>query len=246
MATTRRMLATPPLSVSKAPTTEAIPLGTYKKAVYDRLLALILELELPPGSRLVESELSARFGVSKTPIREAFLLLDSDGLIELTPHLGATVTWLSIEEWDRLVALLDAIEQPFLPVVSERVGKPEIARLNGLLQELTTARQALEGPRYRDLLMEMHLTIFGLVGSLHLSRMVRWISQLSRRYECALTHRFADTWDLELRIVTSRVENLRRHDPASATKAVKAGHRQLISLIHRRANHPEVVRYLRP
>jgi len=246
MATNRRVLAAPTSSVPNAPRSEAIPLGTYKKAVYDRLLNLILELELAPGTRLVESELSSRFGVSKTPIREAFLLLESDGLVELTPHLGATVTWLSIEEWDLLVALLDAVEQPFLYKVSSRVDDAEEARQTRLLKALSAARSAGDGPKYRDLLMEMHVTIFGLAGSLHLSRMVRWISQLSRRYECALTNRFEDTWDLELRIVTSRVEHLKRHDPVGGAKAIKAGHRQLISLIHSRSKHPEVVRYLRP
>ena len=50
---------------------------------------MIAELELPPGSRLVEADLVARFNVSKTPIREAFLQLESNGLIELEPYVGA-------------------------------------------------------------------------------------------------------------------------------------------------------------
>ena len=49
---------------------------TYKGAIYDALVEMIAELELPPGSRLVEADLVSRFNVSKTPIREAFLQLE--------------------------------------------------------------------------------------------------------------------------------------------------------------------------
>ena len=42
-------------------------LRTYKGAIYDALSSMIAELELPPGARLVEADLVARFSVSKTP-----------------------------------------------------------------------------------------------------------------------------------------------------------------------------------
>src|SRR5262245_28925844 len=55
---------------------------TYKALVHERLERMVLELEFPPGTRLVEAELAERFGVSKTPIREAFLMLQAEGLVE--------------------------------------------------------------------------------------------------------------------------------------------------------------------
>ena len=51
-------------------------------ALYERLRAALAEEEFPPGARLSEVELCARFDVSRTPIREAMARLEQDGLIE--------------------------------------------------------------------------------------------------------------------------------------------------------------------
>jgi DNA-binding GntR family transcriptional regulator len=51
-------------------------------ALYERLRAALAEEEFPPGARLSEAELCARFDVSRTPIREALARLEQDGLIE--------------------------------------------------------------------------------------------------------------------------------------------------------------------
>jgi DNA-binding GntR family transcriptional regulator len=67
-------------------------ISTYKVAVYNTLREEIKTLDLQPGERLVEELLPARFGISKTPIREALLLLESDRLIELILHAGGAVT----------------------------------------------------------------------------------------------------------------------------------------------------------
>src|SRR5580704_2312783 len=75
-----------------------LPVTTYKRAAYEALRDMIVELEIPPGARLVESDLAARLRVSKTPIREAIALLESDGLVDVAPYRGATVRWLSTLE----------------------------------------------------------------------------------------------------------------------------------------------------
>ena len=99
---------------------------TYKGAIYDALVEMIAELELPPGTRLVEADLVSRFNVSKTPIREAFLQLEGNGLIELEPYVGARVSWLSVDDWEELQFIFDALEQPALAIVAERITAPEI------------------------------------------------------------------------------------------------------------------------
>jgi len=72
------------------------PLGpasrkTYKLEIYEGLHELIQTLGLPPGERLVEHELSVRFGVSKTPVREALLLLERERLPRPVPPPRRTV-----------------------------------------------------------------------------------------------------------------------------------------------------------
>src|SRR3978361_2320855 len=86
------------------------PIGgtrTYKYAVHRTLFEMIQNLDITPGERLVEQDLSERFHVSTQPIREALLLLEKDRLIEIVPHTGATVSWLSLADYEQHLFILD-------------------------------------------------------------------------------------------------------------------------------------------
>jgi DNA-binding GntR family transcriptional regulator len=63
-----------------------------------RLSERILAGNYPPGQRIMEQAVSAEFGVSRGPVREALRLLERDGLVTILPRRGAQVTTLSIEE----------------------------------------------------------------------------------------------------------------------------------------------------
>lgn len=67
----------------------AVPSRT--EAVLDALKHAILTGRLPPGQALVENELAAQLGVSKTPVREALKTLAGAGLVTMSPYKGATV-----------------------------------------------------------------------------------------------------------------------------------------------------------
>ena len=66
--------------------------GSGVKVVYDILRDEILDLELPPGSPIDEVQLSERFGMSRTPIREALVRLAGEGLIDTLPNRSTTVS----------------------------------------------------------------------------------------------------------------------------------------------------------
>ena len=66
--------------------------------LYRRLEEEIFAGELAPGCRLDETKLAGRFGVSRTPVREALLQLASSGLIELRPRQGAVVAKITVQE----------------------------------------------------------------------------------------------------------------------------------------------------
>ena len=73
--------------------------------VYDALKREILTARLRPSQPLIENELAARFGVSKTPIREALRLLVQDGWIVVLPRKGYLVAPLSLEDVREVFAL---------------------------------------------------------------------------------------------------------------------------------------------
>ena len=96
-----------------APARRFPSLGAHPKikdVICQALREWIVFGEATPGDRLVEADLAARFGVSKTPVREALLTLEGEGLVMLRPHRGAEVSRLSVDEWHDLIFMRDALE----------------------------------------------------------------------------------------------------------------------------------------
>lgn len=74
-----------------APVMPSVSVPSRTEAVLDALKHAILTGALPPGRALVENELAAQLGVSKTPVREALKTLAGAGLVTMSPYKGATV-----------------------------------------------------------------------------------------------------------------------------------------------------------
>ena len=78
--------------------------------VYTRLKTLIMGFELYPGSRVTETALAARFGVSRTPVREALQRLQVEGYLTVRPKQGCFIREIDIEEIDAHYQVRIALE----------------------------------------------------------------------------------------------------------------------------------------
>jgi DNA-binding GntR family transcriptional regulator len=196
--------------------------------VYDQLYELVQNLELPPGERLVEADLSARLGISKTPIREALLLLEQEGLVHLVPHLGATVTWLSLHDYEQHLFLQDALEQPALPLVVEHMTPEGGERCMALVGAIGSARRHDDLYEYQRLIIRLHSELFDLVGYPRLTQLIGVVQRALRRYHPVFVRQFRENSDREMEIVLKRVESIVNGDAAGAAEAVQRGHRAML------------------
>ena len=71
---------------------------TMTGRVYDALRAAIVQLQVRPGNPLSEAEIARQLGVSRQPVREAFIKLAESGLVEVRPQRGAFVRLISRRE----------------------------------------------------------------------------------------------------------------------------------------------------
>ncbi len=108
----------------------------------------IAEGDLMPGKRLEEEELAARFGVSRTPVREALRMLSISGLVAIEPRKGAVVAALGM---DRLIELFEAmseLEGVCGRLAARRITEREMATLVDQHERCATA--AREAVRSAD------------------------------------------------------------------------------------------------
>ncbi|MFC6789735.1 GntR family transcriptional regulator [Methylobacterium komagatae] len=78
--------------------------------VADRLRELIQSGDMEPKERINESELTERFGISRTPLREAIKILATEGLLELLPNRGARVASISQDELEDVIEVIAGLE----------------------------------------------------------------------------------------------------------------------------------------
>jgi DNA-binding GntR family transcriptional regulator len=222
------------------------PPKTYKHRVYQTLYELIQDLKILPGARLVEADLVARFGVSKTPIREALLLLEKDKLVSAVPHIGATVTWLSLQEYEQRLFILDALEEPALQRIVDLIIPEDLERCAETVAAIEAAYEQRDDDAYTRLVLDLHSTLFAAAGYPLLTQMVDEMQHSLMRYPKVFVRPFQDEWRLERDTIIKRFEHIRQRDAAKAEAVVRKGHAALLSSARARveAQDPLVMPYL--
>ena len=78
--------------------------------VFERLRGMIISLELPPGSPLSRAALAGQFGVSSTPIRDALMRLEEEGLVDVFPQYATVVSRVDVRLAQQAHFLRQAVE----------------------------------------------------------------------------------------------------------------------------------------
>lgn len=123
------------------------------QGAYRRLLEAIRLGELPPGARLRETELAARLGISRTPVREAIRQLEADGLVAHLPRQGASVRRLDHAEVVDLYEMRAVLEGTAARLAARAASEIELAALAALNAELAAAPP---GPAAREINRRFH------------------------------------------------------------------------------------------
>jgi GntR family transcriptional regulator, rspAB operon transcriptional repressor len=104
--------------------------------VFERLRGMIIALELPPGSPLSRAALAEQFGVSSTPIRDALMRLEEEGLVEVFPQYATVVSRIDVHRAQQAHFLRQALELEIVRVLALKHDEALVTELNA-----TIARQ---------------------------------------------------------------------------------------------------------
>lgn len=124
--------------------------------VADALRELIISNEYPQGHQLRQDEVAKRLGVSHIPVREAFQLLEAEGLITNVPYKGAIVTRLSAEEIEEYFDIRASLESDLLRRAIGRIAPEGIARARKIVQKMDSAPPLRWGEYNWDLHAELY------------------------------------------------------------------------------------------
>ncbi|MEY8877689.1 MAG: GntR family transcriptional regulator [Leptothrix sp. (in: b-proteobacteria)] len=133
--------------------------GRLADDVCQRLAEAIVLGQFAPGTRLDEVMLASRFGVSRTPVREALKQLATTGLVQVRPNRGSVVAGLDAAELDDMYEAIGELEAACARHAALRMTEAERARLRELHAAGRQAMQASDFDRYDALNLELHQVI---------------------------------------------------------------------------------------
>lgn len=139
--------------------------GSGTQTVYNTLRQEILAMSLPPGSPLDEVRLSERFGMSRTPVREALLRLSSDGLVTTLPNRNTIVATI---DFASLPTYFDALTLMYRVTTRAAAGKRNPAAMAVIRQrqtEFEAAVRAQDAYAMIEANREFHVAIAELGGN---------------------------------------------------------------------------------
>jgi DNA-binding GntR family transcriptional regulator len=125
----------------------------------DNLREVFVRGEVPAGQKVPEAQLCERFGVSRTPLREALKVLAAEGQVELLPNRGARVRELTLQEVDGLFAVAGALEALAGEQACERIAQEELDALADLHTRMRDAFERRDMAPYYALNRQIHEAI---------------------------------------------------------------------------------------
>ena len=112
-----------------------------KMAIYSRLKQEIIDLKIEPGALISENEISRRFQVSRTPVRDVFLRLVNDGLLEVLPQRGTKVSLIDMERVSATIYMRTIVEIQILKDCIDRISPLQLKQLK---DDLRQQREAID------------------------------------------------------------------------------------------------------
>ena len=159
--------------------------------IVTQLRDFVVEGHLSPGSRIPERELCEKFGISRTPLREALKVIAAEGLIELLPNRGARVRQFSEADIRNLFEVLSGLDFVAGRLACARITDEAIAAIEKLHIEMYTHYLRRDLTDYFRINQKIHQAIVDAAANPVLSANFASLNSIVRRlrYSANLVHR---------------------------------------------------------
>ena len=166
---------------------------SLREQVYDFLRAEMTRGGLQPGAFLDLNELASRLGVSRTPLREALLHLESQGFVTVRPRRGFHLNALTLDDIRHFYEIIGALEAAALRSVGPSLGPADFARMRALDAAMAEAVAARDFDRYYEANLAFHDVYLRRSDNVRLVSQVHLLKQ--RLYDWPRRETMVQAWE---------------------------------------------------
>lgn len=192
---------------------------TLRERILSTIRAAIVNGQIRPGTRIMEPELAERFGISRTPIREAIRQLESEGLISVIPRKGAIVASISPQDISNFYELKMILEGHAARLAAKNLTENDLTKMETVNRQIEAASAKKNLSRVLDLHNEFHEIFLHACGNDKLHAIVQNLVMQFQRFRLipAMPGRIKGS----IRQHTEIIEAFRRKDAARAEELVR-------------------------
>ena len=193
--------------------------GSLARRAYEALKQDILTCALEPGAQIFEGELATRYGMSKTPVREALNLLGQEGLVQVLPRRGYLVAPVTLRDVQEVFQLRLLLETAAAELAAEHITEEGLRQLKALVAVRYTYRDRASYGRFLRANRAFHIAVAEASGN---GRLAQFVGKLLEDMERIL-HLGLDLRDSADEMATEHgelVDALLRGDGALARRVV--------------------------
>jgi Transcriptional regulators len=180
---------------------------TAREYAYQALKQRILTLDLQPGMKLSEQKISEELGVSRTPVREAFMKLRDEELLDIFPQSGTFVSKIDLTHAAEARFVRELVESAIISQACDCLNEDSIFNLksNIMMQKLCMDSEEPNHKRFFDLDEAFHQEIFTMCNRAHTWHMIDQITFHLKRFRLA---RIALTDSLDWKIIIEQHQSI--------------------------------------
>jgi DNA-binding GntR family transcriptional regulator len=141
--------------------------------VFERLRNAIIALELPPGAPLSRAELAGQFGVSSTPVRDALMRLEEEGLVDVFPQHATVVSQIDVGRAQQAHFLRQALELEIVRLLAANPDAALIVRLDNAIALQQRFAKAGDFEAFMAADNDFHAQLYAAAGKQDLWTLVR-------------------------------------------------------------------------
>ena len=190
-----------------------------RDVVFHTLREAILRGDLKPGERLMELQLAAQLGVSRTPIREAIRMLEQEGLAVTMPRKGAEVAKMTLKGMEDVLEIRAALDELACQLACERISTEELEQLEACMIEFENCLKTENVKKIAEADMKFHDVIYEATRNPKLITLLNNLREQIYRYRVEYLKR-TEVHPVLLAEHEHIIECIEKHDKAAAKVAI--------------------------
>jgi DNA-binding GntR family transcriptional regulator len=190
-----------------------------RDVVFNTLREAILKGDLQPGERLMELQLAAKLGVSRTPIREAIRMLEQEGLAVTMPRKGAEVAKMTLKDMEDVLEIREALDELAVQLACVKISEEQLARLIGVKELFESSTRTGDVKMIAEADVRFHDVIYEATDNPKLVTMLNNLREQVYRYRVEYIKN-PENYPTLIAEHESIVEGLKQRDKTAATLAM--------------------------